>query len=267
MHPAVSGGGEVTSVCPDKWHDGDPVTEKARRLMSRLAASDSEPDDVDHKYGDKIPAPQTMSDGKPACSDCRHPRPGHSKGPFMSSPLVCPDCPDEICILKVPSERKLWEPPGHLGGMFDDRDSEESVMRNYAEAIDETARVHMAMSDEDMVNANSPFHAAANYMRAVGLDPTEDAIEQLVGPFTVCLRIMCERGYEPSGQLWKRSGVLGVLTDVQKKFDRFWYRTWTLGRRHDDSGYDLINFTGMCLRQEPDSRFGEWGEPAQKDER
>jgi hypothetical protein len=39
MHPAVSGGGEVTSLCPDKFHDGDPVTERARRYFSEREAA------------------------------------------------------------------------------------------------------------------------------------------------------------------------------------------------------------------------------------
>jgi hypothetical protein len=34
MHPAVSGGGEVTMICPDSWHDGDPVTEEARQRVA-----------------------------------------------------------------------------------------------------------------------------------------------------------------------------------------------------------------------------------------
>jgi hypothetical protein len=114
----------------------------------------------------------------------------------------------------------------------------------------------------NLVETNSPFAAAATYMRSIGLTPTEDAIEQLAGPFASCLRIMCERGYEPGGALWKHAGLFGVMTDVKKKFDRYWYRTWTLGRRHDDSGLDLINFTGMSLRSDPDSRWGDLGEPS-----
>jgi hypothetical protein len=37
MHPAVSGGGEVTHICPDAFHDGDPVTEKARAFFAERA--------------------------------------------------------------------------------------------------------------------------------------------------------------------------------------------------------------------------------------
>jgi hypothetical protein len=32
MHPATQAdGGEVLYICPDSWHDGDPVTELARQ--------------------------------------------------------------------------------------------------------------------------------------------------------------------------------------------------------------------------------------------
>jgi thymidylate synthase ThyX len=91
---------------------------------------------------------------------------------------------------------------------------------------------------------------------------TPDSIGQLVEVFIPCLRIMVERGYEPTGALWRQAGVLGIIWDVRKKFERLWFRTWTQGKRHDDSGFDLINFTGMLLRAEPNSRFGNAGEPA-----
>jgi hypothetical protein len=91
---------------------------------------------------------------------------------------------------------------------------------------------------------------------------TPDSIGQLVEVFVPCLRIMVERGYEPTGALWRQAGVLGIIWDVRKKFERLWFRTWTQGKRHDDSGFDLINFVGMLLRADPDSRFGDAGEPA-----
>lgn len=94
---------------------------------------------------------------------------------------------------------------------------------------------------------------------------TPDSVGQLVEVFVPCLRIMVERGYEPTGALWRKAGVLGIIWDVRKKFERLWFRTWTQGKRHDDSGFDMINFTGMLLRAEPDSRFGDAGEPAPAD--
>lgn len=91
---------------------------------------------------------------------------------------------------------------------------------------------------------------------------TPDSVGQLVDVFIPCLRIMVERPYEKTGALWRKGGVFGPLIDSYKKWDRFWYRTWTKGIRHDDSGFDLINFVGFTLRAEPHSRFGELGEPA-----
>jgi hypothetical protein len=109
--------------------------------------------------------------------------------------------------------------------------------------------------------------AAEEFMNKMGMEPTPDAIGQLLEVFVPCLRIMCERGYDPTGGLWRKAGILGIIGDVRKKFERFWYRTWTLGIRHDDSGLDLINFTGFALRADPDSRFGDMGEPADRNMR
>jgi hypothetical protein len=107
------------------------------------------------------------------------------------------------------------------------------------------------------------IHAHAFMAAVFGEDNyTPDSIGQLVDVFVPCLRIMVERGYEPTGALWRQAGVLGIIWDVRKKFERLWYRTWTEGRRHDDSGFDLINFVAMLLRADPNSRFGNAGEPA-----
>jgi hypothetical protein len=106
---------------------------------------------------------------------------------------------------------------------------------------------------------------ARQYLLSHGLTPTPDAIEQLDDVFLPCLQIMCTRPWSPDGETWRESGILGVLGDVRKKFTRFWYRTWTMGRRHDDSGLDLINYIGFVMRSDPDSRWGEWGEPGQKE--
>lgn len=102
--------------------------------------------------------------------------------------------------------------------------------------------------------------AAAKFMEAVGLTPTPDAIDQLVEVFVPCLEIMTRRGWNPNGKTWRRAGMLGILCDVRKKFERLWERGWVNGKRHPDSGYDLINFTGMYLRAD-DSDWGEWGDP------
>lgn len=108
------------------------------------------------------------------------------------------------------------------------------------------------------------FRAAARqYLFACGIDATPDAISQLDEAFLPCLRIMCDRDdhpWSPDGATWRESGRKGVLTDVRKKFGRFWYRYWIKGKEHPDSGYDLINFIGFVLRSE-DNGWNEWGEP------
>jgi hypothetical protein len=116
--------------------------------------------------------------------------------------------------------------------------------------------------DPEAVDDIDMQEAAEEFMLKMGMTPTPDAVGQLLEVFVPCLRIMCERGYDPTGALWRKAGILHMIGDVRKKFERLWYRTWTLGIRHDDSGFDLINFTGFVLRADPDSRFGDSGEPA-----
>ena len=146
----------------------------------------------------------------------------------------------------------------------------EQAKRNLQAAIrgDDAWRHPDVYPEDEPVNMAAPMpeiykHAHAFMSGVFGEDSyTPDSVGQLVEVFVPCLRIMVERGYEPTGGLWRKAGVLGIIWDVRKKFERLWFRTWTQGKRHDDSGFDLINFTGMLLRADPDSRFGDAGEPA-----
>lgn len=106
--------------------------------------------------------------------------------------------------------------------------------------------------------------AARAYMLACGIRPTPDAIAQLTNVFLPCLRIMCERPWDPEGATWRRSGRFGILSDVRKKFERLWERGWHHGKMHDDSGFDLINYVGFFLRS-GDSLWNEWGDPYTKE--
>jgi hypothetical protein len=102
---------------------------------------------------------------------------------------------------------------------------------------------------------------AQRFLEDMNMVPTEDAVSQLVEVFIPCLRIMCERPWDPNGKTWRKSGIFGVLSDGRKKWERFWERFWVHGKRHDDSALDLINYVGFVLRSD-DNRWGEWGEPA-----
>lgn len=113
----------------------------------------------------------------------------------------------------------------------------------------------------DMQSRQIDTEACISFLQAVGIEDNPDATQQLQQVFLPCLRIMNERPWSPDGSTWKRSGVLGILTDVRKKFERLWERGWKHGVRHDDSALDLINYLGMYMRSE-DNRWGEWGEPA-----
>jgi hypothetical protein len=114
--------------------------------------------------------------------------------------------------------------------------------------------------------AATPQDIAREFLEQCCLEPTPDAIDQLAEVFLPCLKIMCERPWDPNGGTWRTSGILGVMGDARKKWERFWYRTWTRGKRHDDSGFDLINYVGFVMRSDPSSRWGTWGEPANGDQ-
>jgi hypothetical protein len=104
--------------------------------------------------------------------------------------------------------------------------------------------------------------ASAEFMEKIGLTPTPDAVDQMALVFTKCLEIMCRRGWDPNGGTWRRAGILAILCDIRKKFERLWERGWVNGKRHPDSCYDLINYVGMYMRSDEDNGWGEWGEPA-----
>lgn len=113
--------------------------------------------------------------------------------------------------------------------------------------------------------SDATYDAASTYLKSCGLNPTADAIGQLTEVFLPCLAIICQRGWDPDGGTWRRSGRMGILGDVRKKFERLWERGWKNGKRHDDSGLDLINYTGFYMRADT-SHWGEWGDPARYDE-
>lgn len=104
--------------------------------------------------------------------------------------------------------------------------------------------------------------AAIAFLEACEVEPTPDAIDQLLMVFLPCLDIMAGRPWDPNGATWRKSGILGAMTDARKKWERFWERGWKHGKRHDDSTLDLINYLGFVMRSDPNSRWGEWGEPS-----
>lgn len=104
--------------------------------------------------------------------------------------------------------------------------------------------------------------AAEQFMRDMDMEPTQDAIEQLVNVFAPCLRVMCERGYDPTGATWRQGGWRSQLVDVRKKFGRLWFHGWMHGVFVHDHGIDLINYVGFYQRLAMQGKpWGEWGEP------
>jgi hypothetical protein len=103
--------------------------------------------------------------------------------------------------------------------------------------------------------------AAEDFLKYCGLDPTPDAVDQLVEAFLPALRIMIERGYDPSGKTWRDGGWRGLVYELRKKIDRLWYRSW-LGRQFDKDMYDVINYAGFYIRLKCHGEpWGTKGEP------
>jgi hypothetical protein len=110
---------------------------------------------------------------------------------------------------------------------------------------------------------NSPYTAAVNYMKAMGLKPTPDAIEQLNEAFLPALQIICERGYSPIGATWKTGGWKGQVYEILKKSIRLKHKSWQGSEMDVDSTVDIINFAGFLLRawRQGLPRWAEYGAP------
>jgi hypothetical protein len=117
--------------------------------------------------------------------------------------------------------------------------------------------------DQNMGTGDHPTRlSASRFMTDCGLAPTEDAVGQLVEVFLPCLRIMCERGYDPTGATWKEGGWRSQLVDIRKKFSRMWFHGWIHGEFRPDHGTDLINYVGYYQRLGMKGHpWGKWGEP------
>lgn len=116
--------------------------------------------------------------------------------------------------------------------------------------------------EPDPNDPNTYRRAADKFLSDCGLPPVPDAIDQLTDAFLPCLRIICERGYHPEGNTWRAGGWRGILTDIKKKSNRLWYRSWIKGGFDDDSARDLMNFAGFYYRLGNQGKeWGDWGQP------
>jgi hypothetical protein len=104
--------------------------------------------------------------------------------------------------------------------------------------------------------------AAFLFMEACGLDPTPDAVDQLVEAFLPALTVICRRGYDPNGKTWRKGGWRGLLHELRKKTDRLLHRSWLAGRFDPDSALDLMNYGGFYYRLKNQGEpWGDLGEP------
>jgi hypothetical protein len=115
-----------------------------------------------------------------------------------------------------------------------------------------------SMEDETSVHV-----AAHEFLRSVGLTPTDDAIDQLVDAFLPALSIICQRGYQPNGAVWKTGGVKGQVYEACKNMIRLRYHAWRGNTPARDTAIDAINYLGYYIRALllglPE--WGEYGSP------
>lgn len=118
-------------------------------------------------------------------------------------------------------------------------------------------------------NDPSTFRQASErFLADCGLPIVPDAVDQLAEAFLPALSIICERGYHPEGITWREAGWRGLLTDIKKKSNRLWYRSWIKGGYDSDSAMDLINFAAFYYRLENRGKeWGDWGDPGAKMDR
>jgi len=106
--------------------------------------------------------------------------------------------------------------------------------------------------------------AAYYYINTLGVEATPDAVEQLLGPFSEALRVMCSRRYEdePGSELWRSKGWKGLVHDILNKAGRIKYHSWRRNNFDADSAIDIINFAGFYWRvKNKGSKWGELGRP------
>jgi hypothetical protein len=146
----------------------------------------------------------------------------------------------------------MTERRGIEGDMFDGPEWEKSEPR------------HDRMPSRDETHYTAEYKAAADYLRAVGLDPKPDAVEQLVLAFTPSLKLICERDYHPEGATWQRAGRKGLMREILKYADRMRDRDWLRDNPDQPSAEDMINYCGFYIRAilKNMSDWGFWGEPS-----
>lgn len=111
--------------------------------------------------------------------------------------------------------------------------------------------------------------SARKFMMDCGVNPTQDAVEQLTEAFLPCLRIMCGENldgskretYDPNGKTWQSEGWRGMLWKLRDKSDRLWYHGWRKGFYHPDHAPDMINYLGFYMRCVRENEWGTRGAP------
>jgi hypothetical protein len=101
------------------------------------------------------------------------------------------------------------------------------------------------------------------YLEGCGLDPSDDAVNQMLEVFLPATALMCGRS-SLRGEIWKQSGWRGALYESRKKMHRLWYSWWEGDGADDDSALDLLNYVGFSMRARKAGipAWGEYGDPS-----
>jgi hypothetical protein len=116
------------------------------------------------------------------------------------------------------------------------------------------------LTDEEKMR-HFELDAAYTFFERIGLTPTPDAMEQLLEVFLPCLKIMCERGYDPDGESWRDKGWRNQVIEILERADRIHFNCWTHSRPDENNTRDIINYAGFLLRSDWKNEWGKWGEP------
>jgi len=107
------------------------------------------------------------------------------------------------------------------------------------------------------------YRLAKAYLQANGLEPSDDAVAQLVDAFLPAVALMCGRS-SLRGEIWRQSGWRGALYEARKKMHRLWFSWWEGDGSDDDSALDLLNYVAFSMRARTYGiqPWGEYGDPS-----
>lgn len=105
--------------------------------------------------------------------------------------------------------------------------------------------------------------AAIHFLDECSIQPTPEAVSQLIEAFLPCLALISSRGYDPNGANWRKMGWRGLLVEINKRWERIHYLCWQRGKIDPNNVPDAINYLAYFhrLSNEGDTGWGTIGKP------